>query len=111
MRGHDLILAAVTALFLGGGLSVTAGGAYAQSLCTGQADNQCTAFCGDAGVASCTKTSGNVDCVCNSTTKDVRGNAYGTATQDTAEGEGNLQPAANKPREECTGNQGQCKQQ
>jgi hypothetical protein len=63
------------------------------------------------GIICCTKTGGTVDCVCNSTTKDVPGNAFGTATQNTAGGKGNLQEAEKKPIKECKFNQGQCKQQ
>jgi hypothetical protein len=63
--------------------------------------------------AACTAAGGtynkdgpNSTCVFPETTKDVNGNAYGTATQITTTGQGNLD---NKPTSTCTGNQGHCK--
>jgi len=53
-----------------------------------------------------TKDGPNSICVFPETTKDVNGNAFGTATQDTSTGQGNLD---NKTTTTCTGNQGQCK--
>ncbi len=104
MFRHELLSAAAAVAFIGGIMMV--GGAQAQNLCPGVSATQCTDFCGDAGVASCTKTGSTPDCQCNETTKDVNGNANGTATQDTAEGQGNI---GNKTEEACTGNVGQCK--
>jgi hypothetical protein len=54
-----------------------------------------------------TKDGPNSICVFPETTKDVNGNAFGTATQDTSTGQGNLD---NKTQTVCTGNPGQCKQ-
>jgi hypothetical protein len=48
-------------------------------------------------------------CVGPVTTKDVKGNAFGTATQNTSTGHGNLDNKTVGPV--CEGNQGQCKQQ
>jgi hypothetical protein len=66
-----------------------------------------------AGGAACTSSGGtyikdgpNAICVFPETTKDVNGNANGTATQTTTTGQGNL---GNKPTSTCTGNQGHCK--
>jgi hypothetical protein len=53
-----------------------------------------------------TKDGPNSICVFPETTKDVKGNAFGTATQDTSTGQGNLD---NKTTTSCTGNKGQCK--
>jgi hypothetical protein len=61
----------------------------------------------EAGGGTYTKDGPNSICVYPETTKDVPGNAFGTATQDTTTGQGNL---GNKTKNECTGNQGQCKQ-
>lgn len=110
MCRHGLFLAVATAVSMGGALMLATGGAAAQDACTGVSVTQCTDFCGDAGVASCTKdpTQSTPNCVCNEVTKDVNGNAFGTATEDTAGGKGNV---GNKTEEACTGNQGQCKQQ
>jgi hypothetical protein len=93
---------------MGGALMLGTGGALAQNECPGVSATQCTDFCGTAGVASCTKTGSTPDCVCNEAKKDVNGNAFGTATTDTASGQGNV---GNKTETACTGNQGQCKQQ
>lgn len=97
---------AAAAAFMGGTLLLGSGGALAQNACPGVSATQCTDFCGDAGVLSCTKTGSVPDCQCNETTKDVNGNAFGTATQDTAEGQGNI---GNKTETACEGNPGQCK--
>ncbi|WP_158665376.1 hypothetical protein [Sinorhizobium fredii] len=83
------------------------GGAQAQT-CPGVSQDQCVELCGAAGVASCTKTGSTPNCVCNEETKNVNGNAFGTATTNTASGQGNI---GNKTEEECTGNAGQCKKQ
>jgi hypothetical protein len=104
-----LRMATTAAAIVGGALLLGVAGASAQSSCTGVSVSQCEAYCGDAGVASCTKDpQSEPNCICNEETKDVKGNAYGTATQDTAGGKGNV---GNKTEEECTGNKGQCKQQ
>ncbi|GLS41948.1 hypothetical protein GCM10010869_75450 [Mesorhizobium tianshanense] len=105
--GYSGLKMAAAAAFMGGTLLLGTGGALAQNLCPGVSATQCTDFCGAAGVASCTKTGSVPDCVCNETTKDVNGNAFGTATEDTAEGKGNI---GNKTETDCDGNQGQCKQ-
>jgi hypothetical protein len=102
---------AAAAAFMGGTLLLGTGGALAQNACPGVSAQQCTDFCAAEGstVASCTKTGPTPDCVCAETTKDVKGNAFGTATQESAEGQGNL---GNKTEvQPCEGNQGQCKQQ
>lgn len=103
---RQLFLAVATAVSLGGALMLGTGNAGAQNLCPGVSATQCTDLCGDAGVASCTKTGSTPDCVCNTTTKDVNGNAFGTATTDTSSGQGNL---GNKTETSCTGNPGHCK--
>lgn len=106
MLRHHILKASTAAAFLGAIMLFGTGGAQAQNLCPGVSADQCTDFCGAAGVASCTKTGPTPDCVCNETTKDVNGNAFGTATEDSASGQGNL---GNKTETECTGNPGQCK--
>lgn len=105
LRHHILKASAVTA-FLGAIMLFGAGNAQAQT-CPGVSQSQCEDFCGGAGVASCTKTGSTPDCVCNETKKDVNGNAFGTATTDSASGTGNI---GNKTETECTGNPGHCKQ-
>jgi len=50
----------------------------------------------------------NSICTFPETTKDVKGNAYGTATTTTTTGQGNTD---NKTTTTCTGNKGQCSQQ
>ena len=108
MRIHELFLTAAAAAFLSGTVLFSAGSASAQT-CPGVSQQQCEEFCGAAGVASCTKTGSTPDCVCNETKKEgVSGNAFGTETQDTAEGQGNL---GNKTETACEGNVGQCKKQ
>lgn len=108
MRGYRLFLATTAAAMMGGTLLLAPVSASAQT-CPGVSQRQCEDFCGGADqVASCTKTGSEPDCVCEEQTKDVRGNAFGTATTDTAEGQGNL---GNKTTTACEGNQGQCKQQ
>jgi hypothetical protein len=95
---------------MGGALIFGPGGAAAQE-CPGVSQSQCEDFCAAEGstVASCTKTGSTPDCVCNETTKDVPGLAKGTATQESAEGQGNL---GNKTEPQpCEGNVGQCKKQ
>jgi hypothetical protein len=47
-------------------------------------------------------------CIVGPETKDVKGNAFGTATTDTTTGQGNLDNKTEGPV--CTGNTGQCKQ-
>ena len=89
----------MAAVLFGGAMSLSAGGASAAS----GSERECTAA---GGVY--TKDGPNSICVYPETTKDVPGNAFGTATQDTTTGQGNL---GNKPVSACTGNQGQCKQQ
>lgn len=106
MCRHDLYLAVAAAAIMGGALMIGAGGARASD-CANLNLSQCESTCGTAGVSSCTKTGSSVDCVCNTTTKDVNGNAYGTATTDTSGGQGNLDNKTTGPT--CTGNQGQCK--
>jgi hypothetical protein len=107
MQKQGWLLMAAAAL-LGGGLVLGPSGALAQE-CANLAASQCSSSCGTAGVASCTKSGPDVSCVCNETTKDVKGNAFGTATGSSSTGQGNL---GNKTEEgPCTGNQGQCKQQ
>lgn len=106
--GHSFLKLAAAAAFMGGTLLLGTGGALAQNNCPGVSAQQCTDFCGAAGVATCEKTGSVPDCQCNETTKDVSGNAFGTATQDTAEGKGNI---GNKTETACEGNVGQCKKQ
>jgi hypothetical protein len=108
-RSPSVLIIASVSLFTLGSAS-----AMAASL----AENQCTSFCGDAGVASFSKIGSDPNCVCNETTKDVKGNAFGTATQQEESGHGNLSPkttgqdgGTTYPQKDCTGNQGQCKQQ
>ncbi|SDA73104.1 hypothetical protein [Sinorhizobium sp. NFACC03] len=108
MPRHHILVATSVAAFLGAITLFDTGSAQAQNLCPGVSADQCTDFCGAAGVASCTKTGSTPDCVCNETTKDVNGNANGTATQEEASGQGNI---GNKTEEACTGNTGQCKKQ
>lgn len=103
---RHLFLSIATAVSMAGTLMLGMGGAGAQNLCPGVSATQCTDLCGSAGVASCTKTGSTPDCVCNTTTKDVNGNANGTATTDSGSGQGNL---GNKTETSCTGNTGQCK--
>ena len=109
-RCVSITSAAVLALLLSGP-SVTSA-----ADCGGAAAASCTDYCGTAGVASCTKDGPTPVCLCNETTKDVNGNAYGTATQDTESGQGNLNTkttgqngGTTYPEQDCTGNQGQCK--
>jgi hypothetical protein len=54
-----------------------------------------------------TKDGPNSICVFPETTKDVNGQALGTATTTTSTGQGNTD---NKTTTACTGNTGQCKQ-
>lgn len=106
--GYSGLKLAAAAAFMGGTLLLGTGGALAQNNCPGVSAQQCTDFCSAAGVATCEKTGPTPDCVCNETTKDVKGNAFGTATQESEEGQGNL---GNKTEvQPCEGNQGQCKQ-
>lgn len=108
--GHSVLKLAAAAAFMGGTLLLGTGGALAQT-CPGVSQTQCENFCAAEGstVASCTKTGPTPDCVCAETTKDVKGKALGTATQESAEGQGNL---GNQTEvQPCEGNQGQCKQQ
>ncbi|ESZ22359.1 hypothetical protein [Mesorhizobium sp. L48C026A00] len=102
---------AAAAAFMGGTLLLGAGGALAQE-CPGVSQTQCEEFCAGEGstALSCTKTGSTPDCVCKETTKDAgQGKALGTATQESAEGKGNL---GNKTEvQPCEGNVGQCKQQ
>lgn len=88
--------AAAAIAFLGGGLAIGTGAALASGSSTA-----CEA---DGG----TYTKDGPDSICTypEETKDVNGNAYGTATQDTTTGHGNL---GNDPVDTCTGNPGQCK--
>jgi hypothetical protein len=93
MRGHGLAIAAAAALML------SASGALAAS----GSERDCDLVGG-----TYIKDGPNSICVEPETTKDVNGNAFGTTTQNTTTGQGNT---GNKTQEECTGNQGQCKQQ
>lgn len=82
--------------------------------CTPSNFSDCSGQCGgDTQIASCTRSGSSVSCICQEKTKDVNGNAFGTATQDTSSGQGNLsdQPPPDDLTEACTGNRGQCKQQ
>lgn len=99
MRGHALILAAVSVVFLGGGLAIGTGGALAES----GSERSC-----ESGGGTYVKDGADSTCTYPETTKDVNGNAYGTTTQETTTGHGNLD---NKPVDACEGNVGQCKQQ
>ena len=99
MRGHALVLAAATLAFLGGGLAIGTGGALAAS----GSEREC-----DAGGGTYVKDGPDSICTYPETTKDVPGNAFGTATEETTTGQGNLD---NKTEETCTGNKGQCKHQ
>ena len=87
------------------------GGSAQAGSCTPSNLSSCTGTCGTAGIADCSRTGSSVSCVCNETTKDVNGNAFGTATQDTSSGQGNLtdQPPPDDLTNSCTGNKGQCK--
>jgi hypothetical protein len=103
----------VAAATITGALVLGTNGAQAGS-CTNSNLSDCSATCGgSANIASCTRDGSSVSCVCNETTKDVNGNAFGTATQDTSSGQGNLsdQPPSSDLTTSCTGNKGQCKQQ
>ena len=104
---HRLITSVALATLLA--LSFTAAQA---ADCTPSNASDCTATCGGT-FDSCTRSGSSVSCVCPSTTKDVKGNAFGTATQDTSTGQGNLtdQPPPTDLTGSCTGNKGQCKQQ
>jgi hypothetical protein len=89
------------------GIALAAGLAFSAfgtgtTLAASPSEEQCTA-CGGTFVND----SGTKVCQCAETTKDVNGNANGTATQTTTTGQGNLD---NKTATTCTGNQGQCKQ-
>jgi hypothetical protein len=95
---HWVILPAVVAVAIGGALVFGTGAAFAAS----GSERECT-----AGGGTYVKDGPDSICVYPETTKDVPGNAFGTATQETTTGQGNL---GNKPVDECTGNQGQCKQ-
>jgi hypothetical protein len=98
MRGYKMIMAAAaTVTFLGGGFTIGTSGALASWSST-----SCEA---DGGTY--TKDGPDSTCTYPETTKDVSGNAFGTATQDTTTGRGNL---GNDPEATCTGNPGQCKQ-
>jgi hypothetical protein len=111
MLRHHLVVTSAVAAFLAGITMGGAGGAQAQNNCPGVSATQCEEFCAQSGaeVLSCEKTGSEPDCVCTEETKNVPGNAFGTATQTGASGQGNL---GNKTEEApCTGNQGQCKQQ
>jgi hypothetical protein len=111
MRSVFITSAAVLTLLLSGPHIASAGD------CGGAALSSCNDYCGGATqVASCTRDGPTPICLCNETTKDVNGNAYGTATQETESGHGNLNPkttgqngGTTYPEESCTGNQGQCK--
>lgn len=97
MRVYTKVMAVVTAIaFLGGGLAIGTSSALASGSSTA-----CEA---DGGTY--TKDGPNSTCTYPETTKDVNGNAYGTATQDTTTGQGNL---GNDPVTTCTGNPGHCK--
>ncbi|MER9585474.1 hypothetical protein [Mesorhizobium sp. M0276] len=95
MSRHWLILAAAAA-FMGSAFVLGSGAAFASGSST-----ECEAAGG-----TYTKDGPNSICVYPETTKDVNGNAYGTATQDTTTGQGNL---GNDPVTTCTGNPGHCK--
>lgn len=115
MRIHELFLTAASAAFVTGAVLFSAGDAYAQE-CNNPSVQQCQEYCTSFGSAflSCTKDGGAVGCLCEEKTKDVPGNAFGTATQQSEEGTGNFQDTGsdNKPEPQpCTGNQGQCKKQ
>ncbi|PSH64265.1 hypothetical protein CU102_22345 [Phyllobacterium brassicacearum] len=90
-------MAAATA-FIGSALVLGTGAAFAAS----GSEQECV-----AGGGTYTKDGPNSICVFPETTKDVNGNANGTATQDTTTGHGNL---GNDPVDTCTGNPGHCKQ-
>jgi hypothetical protein len=97
MRGYTMIMvAAATVAFLGGGLAIGTSSALASGSSTA-----CEA---DGGTY--TKNGADSTCTYPVTTKDVKGNANGTATQDTTTGQGNL---GNDPVTTCTGNPGHCK--
>ena len=96
MRVNALIAAAAALAFLGGGLAITTSSVLASGSSTA-----CEA---DGGTY--TKDGPDSTCTYPETTKDVNGNAYGTATQDTTTGHGNLE---NDPVTVCTGNPGHCK--
>lgn len=110
MRKETWFALMVAAATITGTFVLGTNGAQAAS-CTPSNFTDCTATCGTAGIASCSRDGSSVSCVCNETTKDVNGNAYGTATQDTASGTGNLsdQPPPDDYTQDCTGNKGQCK--
>lgn len=110
MRSVFITSAAILTLLLSGPNIASA------ASCGGAAAASCTDYCGSAGVQSCEKDGPTPVCLCKETTKDVNGNAFGTATQDTESGQGNLNPKTTGqnggtayPEESCTGNQGQCK--
>ena len=91
----------------------------ASAMAASLAETQCTSFCGGAAnVAEFGRIGSDPFCTCNETTKDVNGNAFGTATQQEESGHGNLSPkttgqdgGTTYPQEACGGNKGQCKQQ
>ena len=93
MGRHGLFLA--SAALMGGALLLGTG-AFASGSST-----ECEAAGG-----TYTKDGPDSICVFPETTKDVNGNAFGTATQETTTGQGNT---GNKTVETCTGNPGQCK--
>jgi hypothetical protein len=102
----------VAAAVITGALLLGTSGAEAAS-CTPSNISDCSGICQTAGIASCTRDGSGVSCLCNETTKDVKGKALGTATQEESDGQGNLsdQPPPGDLTESCTGNRGQCKQQ
>lgn len=104
MLGHNRILAAAAAAFMGsallsGAFVIGTSEVYAAS----GSERECT-----SGGGEYVKNGSDSVCEYPATTKDVNGNAYGTETQETTTGHGNLD---NKPVDTCTGNPGQCKQQ
>ena len=83
-----------TALMLLGSISLFAFPTTATMAASGSA-TECAALGG-----TYTKDGPNSICVVGPETKDVKGNAFGTATTDTTTGQGNLD---NKPTAACTG--------
>ncbi len=95
MLRHGLILAAATAVAMGGALILGTGVALASG-----SSADCTAAGG-----TYVKDGPNSTCVFD-TSKDVNGNAFGTETTTTTTGQGNT---GNKTETTCTGNPGHCK--
>jgi len=101
----SIIASLAAALLIGGFVIVPQGDAFAASA----AQRECEA---DGG--SYDKSGPDAICVYPEEThcSSEKGNCYGTITQDTTTGHGNLSPGdkpGNENEDDCDGNKGQCK--